>query len=657
MTTLDVDSPADDTPAGPPAPARPHRGRRLALELLAVAVATVVILVPALRLWNADLHVPFVYSQTEKDPYSYAGDAPFYLMLSQGMYEHGTYLENPSLGWPHGQQLYDLPHGADNLNLLTIKALATATGDPVAATNLFFLLTFVTVALSAYLVFRCLALSRLVAGSMALLYTFAPYHFARGTPHLLLSSYFMVPIAMLLVLRLASADPPLTDERGRPTVREHQGWAILLACAGLASTGAYYGIMTIVFLAAVAPIVAVARRRWRPLVSAALMGAAITVVMAVNLSPSFVYWAQHGRAPDVSARFATETEINGLKITQMFVPAPGHFLYPGVAARANRYSRVPSERGQQLGAVAAVGVIASMGSLFVLAFTDRRRARAAEPDALTAEDPPAPPLEIMRRNAVGIVVLCAIAVIGGLSLVLAQTPLSEIRSWNRVSIYIMFAGLFAAGYGLDRARSWLRGRRAPGWLLPTAVVAVVLLGCADQISALDVPTYARNARVWNTERDFVRGVTADLPEGASVFELPYVTFPEPGEVNRMGPYDHVRGFLHRPDLNWSWGESRNRTPNWQAALLAQPVRDQLEGLAAVGFDGILLDRYGYGDRGALAEAAYALTLGEQPQVSPDGRLSYFDLRPFAAELRERIGDDGMAELRTRTLERGPVHTK
>ncbi|MFZ4583944.1 MAG: hypothetical protein ACOYNI_01845 [Acidimicrobiia bacterium] len=652
MTAVDVDpEPALDTP--PPSATR-RRVPRLLIELLAVAVATVAILIPALQLWKANLSVPFVYAQTERSPYSYAGDAPFYLMMSQGMQVHGTYLENPSLGWPNGQQLYDLPHGADNLNLLSVRILGALTGDPVAAVNLFFLLTFVTVALAAYLALRCFAISRWVSGALALLYAFAPYHFARGTAHVLLSSYFMAPIGLLLIARLASATPPLTNDRSRPSLRGHGGWVVVLACAGLASTGAYYGIMTMIIIAFVAPIVALAQRNWRPLLSGALVAGTIALFIGLNLAPSFIYWAQNGRAPDVAARFATETEINGLKVTQMFLPARGHWLFGDLAERPNRDSRVPSERGQELGAIAAAGLLATVGAVLVIAFAAKRPARAADADALTADDPPGPPLDIMRRNGATSFVLVGIAAIGGLSLLLSQTVLSEIRSWNRVSIYLMFFGLLAVGFGLDRVRAWLATRSAPKWLFPVIVAVVLVFGCFDQITSADVPAYARNARLWNSQQSFIAQVTKELPKGAAVFELPYLTFPEPGAQGGMGPYDHIRGFLARPDLNWSWGESRNRTPNWQAALFDGPGPQQLEGIAAVGFDGLLIDRAGCPDSCALAELAYSEFLNQQPQVSSDGRLAYYDLRQFRAEQRQRLGDAGVEQLRRETLSRGVV---
>src|SRR5262245_36708552 len=42
-------------------------------------------------------------------PLAYWGDALNYQMLVQGMLDNGWYLDNPKLGWPHGQDYRAFP--------------------------------------------------------------------------------------------------------------------------------------------------------------------------------------------------------------------------------------------------------------------------------------------------------------------------------------------------------------------------------------------------------------------------------------------------------------------------------------------------------------------------------------------------------------------
>ena len=83
---------------------------------------------------------------------------------------------------------------------------------------------------------------------------------------------------------------------------------------------------------------------------------------------------------------------------------------------------------------------------------------------------------------------------------------------------------------------------------------------------------------------------------------------------------------------------------------AAPAPQAFDALAAVGFTGLMIDRAGYADRGAGIEAEYTSTLGQQPQVSPDGRLLFYDLRPWARDLRTRLTKAEIDELRRKTLD-------
>jgi phosphoglycerol transferase len=140
-----------------------------------------------------------------------------------------------------------------------------------------------------------------------------------------------------------------------------------------------------------------------------------------------------------------------------------------------------------------------------------------------------------------------------------------------------------------------------------------------------------------------------LGDGAAVFQLPYVIFPEAGFVEGTGPYDQVRGWLHADSLQWSWGAVNGRDGDWQAAVTNKLPADTLDALAAVGYAGIMIDRAGYEDRAQLLELAYSEELRQEPIVSPDGRLLFYDLRPRARDLRRRLDARAVADLRKATL--------
>ena len=77
--------------------------------------------------------------------------------------------------------------------------------------NLFYLLTYGVVAGMAFAVLRLLGMRTVIAGIVALLYTFLPYHLLRRANHLLLASYGFVPLTVLFALAVLSDRPPLSE--------------------------------------------------------------------------------------------------------------------------------------------------------------------------------------------------------------------------------------------------------------------------------------------------------------------------------------------------------------------------------------------------------------------------------------------------------------
>ena len=651
---------------------RSHR-RHLALDSAVIGGLALLILAVVYHLWDAHFGIPFSYLGPNQSPLVYAPDAPFYLMIEKGAIDHGWFLTNPSLGYPFGQSLHDIPHGLDNLNLLVLQVLGWVFGNPFTAVNVFFLLTFVGIAVAAYLVLRRLGVSRLTGAAIALLYTFLPYHFARGTAHVLLSAYWLVPVAALLLVAVTSATPPFTRDAADDADTTTRDWKVslrgrssilyLLACAGLASTGSYYGAITLTLLVPVVIVDYLARRRTRVLASGAIAVATILVVMVLNLMPTLVYYAQHGRNPDVVKRGPSETEVNGLKISQLVLPVEGHRIHAlaEIQADSTRFSVLDAERGQELGAIGAVGFIGLLGAVLISA----RRRRADDGDDGAPRPPPLPfdddggaeplappPLasasDVIRIFGIATIVAIVIGATSGISLIIAGLGLSEIRSWNRVSIFIGFFALAAVAFGID----WLRRRLSDrAWRTPVTVALLallVLVGILDQVAPTVVPDYAAAQQRFESDETFFAKVERDLPKGAAVFNLPYQFFPESGIVNGVGPYDQVRGYLHTDGLKWSWGGVVGTDADWAAAAAQQPSTEELlDRISAVGFDAIVLDRRG--DVDGQREAGLTDALGPPDFESPAGDLAFWDTREWARDARRRLGATGFAAKRREAL--------
>jgi phosphoglycerol transferase len=179
-----------------------------------------------------------------------------------------------------------------------------------------------------------------------------------------------------------------------------------------------------------------------------------------------------------------------------------------------------------------------------------------------------------------------------------------------------------------------------------------VFGLWNQVTYNHVPPYEL-ATSYELDRRFVREIDRRLPPDAAVFQLPYVPFPESGRLVDLYENDLLRGYLHSDDLRWSAGATKGRPEDWADDLAGMPTATVLDAAAAAGFAGLLIDRFGYADRGAALEDEVHRRLGSEPLVSAYGRHSFFDLRGHRARLEATHPPNELAALRRAVLQ--PLH--
>jgi hypothetical protein len=594
---------------------------------LAVATSALATLLAAavLRLWRGHLDVPFAY----------IWDANQFAMYVKEILDHGWYYRNGNLGAPFGQQLYDYPNvSTDNLQAFLIKLLGLGTSDWPTVMNLYFLLTFPLVAAAAYLCFRRLGATAAPSVVCATLFTLLPYHFARGEHHLFYSGYFAVPIGAYLALAVFAGEPLFARRSGRWAWASGRSLLTVALCVvvATASGAGYYALFT-VLLVAVGILVALLAGRG---MAAAATGGVVVVVIGfvflANLSPSLLYWARHGSNPVAGQRSWTESEFQALKLTQLVLPIEQHRV--GALARlSGKYADF--QRSQAPGAAAELqrpsefesvhlGLVGSLGFAFLLIV-------AVAAGALRSRVFPGR----VRDAAAATLAAFLVGTVGGISALVAAGITPVFRSWNRISIFIAFFALLAVALALSALERRLRTTPARRVAFVAVLVVALAGGALDQTSAADVPPYESTAASFRSDGAFVQAIERRLGGDGSVYQLPYVPFPDGGLVHRLTEYDLARGYLHSGRLRWSFGAMSGRPQDWQAELSRQPPTLQVRGVAIAGFDGVYLDRRGFADSGRELVRELTAVIGGPPMSSTDGQLVFFDLR----ELRSRLAAD------------------
>lgn len=631
------DRQGDDAPplAANEQPAHDRPWLTTAAWALGAALASVVAVTWVMRLWRGDLSIPFVYEF----------DGLWHGELVKSIVDHGWYQVNDSLGAPFGQRLYDLPQNADNLQLLIIRGISLFSSQYGTVLNLYFLLTFPLIAVSAFLVLRRLGISPAVAAACSVLFALAPYHFLRRELHLFLSGYFAVPLGAYLFLAVLKGESLFVRRagvRGRGVLAfaSRRSLVTLAMCAVIGSASFYYAGFTLVLVTAAVALVLVARRDRRDALGGALAMGAIAAMLAVNMAPVVVYRLQHGPNREVTHRVAAEAERYQLKLTQLVLPVSDHRVKPlaNTKRRYQRESKTPGFYNESYSA--ALGIVAAVGfaSLLVVALLSLLGARGR----LAAD-------QRYRHASAGALIAFLLATFGGVSTLIAYYVTPQLRAWNRLSIFISFFSLLAVALLLDALRRRLGPRPGRQIAFAGLLAVILVVGVLDQTTPVDIPKYRQVKAQFGSDDAFVRGIERRLPRAASVFQLPYMGFPESKAIQRMYIYAPVRGYLHSHRLRWSYGAMQGRPADWSIDLADKPASLVVPAAAAAGFDGIYVDRDGYADSGRGLETVVGRLAGVAPLQSRERDLAFYDLRPYRRRLLAGTAPAELRALRQATL--------
>jgi phosphoglycerol transferase len=348
------------------------------------------------------------------------------------------------------------------------------------------------------------------------------------------------------------------------------------------------------------------------------------------LLPHLIYWFVNGPNYAVVHRHPLESELYGLVLTQMVLPIPGHPI-DALSNFAESYYQATPLIGE-FKPYQSLGFIATLGFawLLLVALAGCLSPRWGIGDFQQRQ--------LHRRLATVTVIAFLIGTTGGISSLLAWLVSPQIRSWDRISIFISFFALAAVALLLDAIQERIRLRGGRPVLCEALLLSVLLIGLYNQSNRWFVPDYETAQNEYTSDALFVEAIDRELPQQAEVFQVPYVSFPEHYQPGlEIGPYEPLQPYLHSSDLRWSYGAVAGRpSADWQADLTDKPPEVLLDTVIDKGFDGIYIDRFGYSDRAAKLESELGELLDVEPLVSPDGSRSFFSLLSY----KEKTALDG-----------------
>ena len=484
------------------------------------------------------------------------GDEMGVYALTKSIIQNGTSLITPQEGGPDGTDMFDYPY-SDKLSFLIVKVIGIFTQNPYTVVALFFFLNHYLAALSALYVCRKLKIGRPMAVAVAVLYAFSPFIQLRFS-HMWLTSYFLMPLACLMAIYVVEGKVFEEGVPIRQSVTFRKMAVVSFACA---FTGLYYAYFTCAILTAAMVIRAFAateRKASRILYPSILILFTVAGVLT-NVIPNFVYWHMYGAntAGEFNKRTPYEAEYHALKFTRLLLPRDHHRIE--LLDKLSNYYHVTYPLNSEnitssLGLIPAVGFVAGL----ILLLTGRKKYQTVTSLNMS---------------------LFLIGTVGGIGSLISVFLYSlPIRSYNRVSIIMMFLSLVTVAMALEQTVKKHREK-----VLPLLSAVMILVGYFDQVGVWTQPNYEG----YNKFHDFIDRIEEITEAGDAVFMLPYDGWPR-SEV--AGGYRLHYGYLESGDIIWSYGAMDGRqTAAGQQAVSEQDPYEMIQNIRAGGYKGLFMD--------------------------------------------------------------------
>ena len=539
-----------------------RRGREFfRTALLAAAIAILwCVMTNRTSLWK--WQVPLFYSGDSWAVMAAAKDA------AEGHYRPVLPKYNPSLGAPFIANWNDYPVTEDTL-IFFMGCLAKVFGL-FAACNLAVLIGELLAGVTFYLTCRWWRVAWEWAFAGAMIFTFSTYAFFRSLSHITLSYYWHIPLCILVCSWMIS-------RRGLGLTSKRFWFALAVGFAtGIQSP--YYTNLFLQFTG-FAFLAQVIRRspREKILAPAAVAAAAICGFLLMNLDTLY-YQHLHGKNPAAVERNYAGLEIYALKPVDLIMPPRSH--------RIKVMRKVAESYGAQVAFLGEGFQSAYLGVAGISAFAWLLWISVSNALGRPRRPVPGPMMEIIW--------IAAYSVVGGLNCLLGLAGLQLFRGTNRFSIWILAILLLFLVRQLNRL-----GRH---WPMPVRAVAAFLLYAAavyDQIPKVpDNESLAASKAVIDSDRGLVEKLSSAVPQGAMIFQLPVVDFPESPPLVEMADYSHLRPYFFSQGLRYSYGNDKGRADDgWQHEVAGLAPAEMVERLEASGFSAIWINRQGYADNG------------------------------------------------------------
>lgn len=566
------------------------------MEYLFLNILVLVGLTLILELWRTNI---FRY------PINSGGDATQTLYGNKLLSETWLFGYSKRISYPYYAYMSDFPNSGIFINTIRWIEFGLISNSAFAI-NLIYIIGYLLSASTAYWSLRKLEITKMVAGVVAIMYAFLPFHFMRNIAHLTIGMYWPVPIFLYsLINYLKGNNGYVRNQKGHLCKDSILHIAILFVLGG---HSVYYTYFSCFFVCVTIVLLVIRKEQWAIIKQAIVDLAVLLGTLSITVIVYVINVFRYGGNDSVAVRKSGDVETYALKIGQLLMPVKGHRLSFLADWKAD-YNKLPLTTENEM---ATLGILFSVGFILLIVELIKK----------THEDE-----DVYICSSLNIAAVL-LATVGGVSSIIA-TFFAQIRCYNRISVFIAFLAAVCFAKVINKYALKISSQK----IYIVICVIVLAIGIFDQTTQSFIPNYESINAEWDSDKKFVSYIEEIEGEGAKIYQMPYTYYPESTGVNNMAGYDLTKGYIHSKTLVWSFGAYKGREGDvWNSYVSSLDLEEQVQAIFLNGFDGIYVDSYGF-TKDEFPTVIDELEKYTQsfPSVSDNGRLYYFSLCNYDKE--------------------------
>lgn len=593
-------------------------------EFIVVSIVTLLLTFIILQIWDMKFSIPL----------SYQGDGLATAYLVETIKESGWWFQNSRVGAPFGGTTYDFSaFYFDSFNFFIFKIIVLFVKNWGKAINTFYIFLFPVTALTSHYTMRKLKINFYISMLSSMYFTFLQYRFLRGTSHLFLSTYYLIPLITLLFYWLYTDCDILEIKKGFFKNKKNIFSIILLVLLSL--SGIYYAFFSCFFFMVIYLIKINKNNIVKISKKFGLIFITIFNTGFLAYIPGILYKLKVGANIESPQRHVYETELYAFRISKLFISQKIFYLKGGYFEKIqkgiiNYFNFFKDTEGMEY-----LGIIAIMGFIYLLWITLKK--------------------EKTDNNLINLLALLNItgvllAVASGFGTIFAILVSAQIRAYNRISVFIAYFCILAIAMKIN---DLIKGKNKRLWYLLLSIL--FLFSIWEQIPFCSGITYSNSTKKYRKKFDsdkiFILQIEKILGKNGMVFQLPYYKFPEMGNIKNLGDYEMFKGYLFSENLKWSYGGYRGRESDlWNRYITSLSIDEMLEKISIAGFNGIYIDRKAYTkDEYMKLENEISSIIKEKAYISNNKDLVFFNLTNYSNNLKNKYSKEQLEKEKTKVL--------